>query len=645
MSEDLFKKAQKSLEKYWGFPSFRPGQDKVIQSVLDGKNTLVLFPTGGGKSLCYQVPATVLDGLTIVISPLVALMQDQVQQLNDRDISATFVNSSISRWEIEQRFANARNGMYDLLYCSPERLKTDLWKAEMPKLNIDLIAIDEAHCISEWGHDFRPSYREIRPSLEDIADDVIWIALTATATPEVRDDIQKNLELEDPVIVSKGFERPNLKWWVTQTEQKEKKLLQAVKKAAPMGSGLIYGGTRRNCEELSQKIEARLGIKTKAYHAGVDAAERKQIQEEWIDGTTPLVVATNAFGMGIDKADCRYVIHYEMPYSLESYYQEAGRAGRDGEESFPLLLFKPADAIIAEQRIKDSYPEKEQLQHMYDVLCDHLNLAVGSEMENKEEVSLAALKKRSGLSSRKVRSALDVLNQLGIIELVEHITPQVGVQFVVSQDYVSGQIEELENQQKASFLDTLFRQYGGEAFAKMKYIEFDYLQGKLNVSPNGVVKGLQVLQDRDHMLKFESIGEQPLVQVIEERRPSLNLSKEELEKHRNTLLKKLEYMIGYIETETCREVYIRHYFGEENVSPCGHCDNCLSSGHSDISVTEDDLQQIKSTLDEGAKTFNEISRSGGWSKAEVKRLLGYLVRENKVMVREEKYIWKNSTND
>jgi ATP-dependent DNA helicase RecQ len=641
MSNGLFEKAQQSLRQYWGFPSFREGQDKAIQSVLDGNNTMVLFPTGGGKSLCYQVPATVLDGLTVVISPLVALMQDQVQQLNDRGISATFVNSTISSWEIEQRFANARNGMYDLLYCSPERLKTNLWKAELPNLDIDLIAIDEAHCISEWGHDFRPSYREIRPSLENIADEVTWIALTATATPEVRDDIQKSLGFEDPVVVSKGFERPNLKWWVTETENKEKKLLQAVQKAASNGSGLIYGGTRRNCENLSEKIERRLGIKTKAYHAGIDAAIRNEIQEEWIDGTTPLVVATNAFGMGIDKSDCRYVIHYEMPYSLESYYQEAGRAGRDGEESFPLLLFKPADAIIAEERIRDSYPEKEELQQVYDALCDQLNLAVGSEMENKEEVSIEALEKRSNLSGRKIRSSLKVLNQLGIIELIEHITPQIGLQFIVSQDYVRDQIEGLKNQQKAAFLDTLYRQYGGEAFAKMKYLEFDYIQRKLNVSPNAVTKGLQVLQNRDHMLKFESIGELPLIQLIEERQSSLNLSKQELEKHRNNLLQKLEYMKGYINTENCREVYIRRYFGEENVANCGHCDNCLSSSRSRNAVTNADLQQIKSTLGDGAKTLPQISESCGMERGRIKQLLSYLIREEKVVAKADKYAWKN----
>ncbi len=642
MESDLFKKAQQSLKHYWGFPSFRPGQDEVIQAVLDGKNTMVLFPTGGGKSLCYQVPATVSDGLTVVISPLVALMQDQVQQLNDRGISATFVNSSISSWEIEQRFANARNGMYDLLYCSPERLKTNLWKVEQPNLNIDCVAIDEAHCISEWGHDFRPSYREIRPSLEEIADEVTWIALTATATPEVRDDIQKSLELEDPVIVSKGFERPNLKWWVSETEKKEHKLLQAINKGAAKGSGLIYGGTRRNCEELSRKIEQRLDIKTKAYHAGVDGAVRKQIQEEWIDGKIPLVVATNAFGMGIDKADCRYVIHYEMPYSLESYYQEAGRAGRDGKESFPLLLFKPADAIIAEQRIKDSYPEKDQLQKVYDVLCDELNLAVGSDMESKEEISIRALEKRSGLSNRKVQASLKVLTQLGVIEVMEHINQQIGVQFLVSQDYIHDQIQGMENQEKATFLDTLFRQYGGEAFANIKYLEFDYIRRKLNVSPNAVTKGLRVLQDRDHILKFESIGELPLIALTEERQPSLNLSRQELEKHRNTLLKKLEYMKGYIDTETCREVYIRRYFGEEKVSACGHCDNCLDSSRSSVPITDADLKQVKSVLQNGAKTFEQIARGCGWGEARVKKMLSYLIREEKIISKANKYIWKGA---
>lgn len=639
MSEESLASAGEVLQKYWGFTSLREGQDRAIQSVLEQKNTMVLFPTGGGKSLCYQLPAVMLEGMTVVISPLVALMQDQVEQLKEKGISATFLNSTISTWEIEQRLANARNGMYDLLYCAPERLETPLWQAELPKLNIDLIAIDEAHCISEWGHDFRPSYRQIRPAFEAIANSVSWIALTATATPEVRTDIAENLSFTDPVVVSKGFERPNLKWWVTATEQKQKKLLGAVKKAAPLGSGLIYAGTRRNCEELSKKITKRLGIKAAAYHAGVESKSRAQIQNRWIQGELPLVVATNAFGMGIDKADCRYVIHYQMPYSLEAYYQQAGRAGRDGAESFPLLLFKPSDLAIAEKRIKDSYPEKKQLQHVYDALSDSFNLAVGAEMERTEEVSVPALAKRSGLSARISKSALKVLNQLGIIELMEYMKPRMGIQFIANRDYIRQQIQQSDNRRKAFFLDTLLRQFGGEAFAEMKYLDLTYVQQKLEVSTNAVKKGLQVLQDHDQLLKFELTGEQPMVKLVDERQSTLRLQKEELEAYRDTLLKKLAYMEGYIQTDNCREVYIRRYFGEQHISSCGHCDNCLQKNKETVPFTDSDLLAIKQALNKGGKTLGHLCRQLGWSKKRVKKSLSHLMREEKVAPKADKYIW------
>ncbi|MDX1639779.1 MAG: RecQ family ATP-dependent DNA helicase, partial [Balneolaceae bacterium] len=563
MSNDLIEKAEGSLRRYWGFDSFRRGQDTAIRSVLNGEDTLVLFPTGGGKSLCYQVPATVMQGMTLVISPLVALMQDQVQQLNDRGVSAAFVNSTLSSWEVEQRFVNARNGMYKLFYCSPERLKTDLFQAEMEKMDIMVVAVDEAHCISEWGHDFRPSYREIRPSLEPLAERVTWIALTATATPRVRDDIVNNLRLDEPNIVSKGFERPNLTWWVICSEHKQKKLIHSVKKASVMGSGLIYGGTRRNCEELADKIEKRLGIRTRAYHAGVENLERRRIQEAWITGEIPLVVATNAFGMGIDKSDCRYVIHYEMPYSLESYYQQAGRAGRDGEESYPILLFRDSDAYQAKKRLKDTYPGKGQLQKLYDALCDELELALGSEMERMEQISVDAVQKRSKLPKRMVRSSLKVLNQLGVIQLIENVTPQVSLQFAAGEERIRELVNQMENREKAEFLDTIFRQFGYEAFSGWKSLELEYLQRKLNTTRNGVIKGLQVLQHHDRLLRFQVIGEMPLVRLIDERISRLPFNKRELEGHRAILLQKLKQMLGYISTSGCREVYLRTYFGEQ----------------------------------------------------------------------------------
>lgn len=627
---DLFNQAQQNLKKYWGFESFRSGQDDVLKSVFEGIDTLVLFPTGGGKSLCYQVPATVFEGMTLVISPLVALMQDQVQQLQDRGISATFINSTLASHEVEQRLINARNGMYKLLYCAPERLKTPLWEAELPNLNIQLVAVDEAHCISEWGHDFRPSYRKIKTSLSSIADKTRWLALTATATPEVKEDILKNLGFSEPNIIARGFSRPNLKWWVIKSEQKKRKLLRAVKKASETGGGLIYGGTRRNCEELADLFKNQ-GITAEAYHAGMNAKKRKAIQQRWISGKTPLVVATNAFGMGIDKPDCRYVVHEEIPYSLEAYYQEAGRAGRDGLESFPILIYRDSDKLKAKKRLEENYPTRSELEKTYQALCDSFELALGSEMQEPEYLKLEQVKKRSGLSKAKVKASLKLLNKLDIIAMEEESAPAIQVHFTQSRELLTDYKNSIDNADKKEFIDKIERLFGHGAFAKFVKLEEKSVLNKLNVNHNSLIKALNVFKQNDRVLEFEYLQQQTLVKVLEARSSKLPLSKQDVENHRDNLFRKLEYMIGYVYTEKCREVYLRNYFGDTDAKACGHCDNCLKvTREGAVEFTNAEASDIAEILQREEKQVSELQKETKMLRKKVIAILQHYINENKV---------------
>lgn len=627
MTEDNpFKKAEQALQKYWGYSSFRPGQGDAIRSVLSGKDTLVLFPTGGGKSLCYQVPAVVQDGLTVVISPLIALMQDQVEQLNRVGIRSTFINSTLPSYEVEQRLVNARNGMYKLLYIAPERLSTDLWKVEQPNLNIELVAIDEAHCISEWGHDFRPSYREIRHELEDLPSQTKWLALTATATPEVKKDILESLQFEDPVVVTGGFKRENLHWWVSKTEKKREMLKKTVKKASSLGSGIVYASTRRDCEEWADYF-TRQGIPAKSYHAGLKSETREQVQKEWIDGTIPLVVATNAFGMGIDKSDCRYVVHYTIPFSLEAYYQEAGRAGRDGEISYPILLFKESDVDYLKSRVEKNYPDSETLQKVYDGLCDELDLAVGTQQESPEEIHLENISKRIQLPSSQISTAVNLLQRLDVLTQIDLHEPRVGIQFIVNTDYLLDFIDE-SDPEKGRFLDTLFRQFGPQVFSEVRYLNVSYLAEKLEVTSNQLFKALKVFAEHDQILTFKWQEETRLVQVKDARLVKLRVDTDRAYHYRDILLKKIDYMSRYASTNACREVFLRRYFGETNCEPCGTCDNCVSEEKLMMSVTNSDVQIVRDVVQNEKKSFREISKSANWNRKKTQQVLSYMLREN-----------------
>ena len=633
MSIELFEKAKENLKSYWGFDDFRAGQDEVVKSILAGNETLVLFPTGGGKSLCYQVPATVLPGLTLVISPLVALMQDQVHQLRQRGISATFINSTISRKEVEQRIVNASNGMYNLLYCAPERLETPFFKAEAVNLNIQLVAVDEAHCISEWGHDFRPPYRKIRENIEESVGPTRWMALTATATPKVSKDIRNVLSLSNPTIISKGFERKNLKWWVDITSQKETRLLQMVKKAP--GSGLIYAGTRRLCNELAEMIRST-GLKCAAYHAGLPSEDRARIQQHWIDNTLQVVVATNAFGMGIDKSDCRYVIHYDMPYSLEAYYQEAGRAGRDGNLSYPTLLIRDSDIKIARKRVKDSYPDYNTLLAVYQITCDMFHLAIGSEHEESEAIDLKNLASRSGFHINIVRSSLRVLNRLGVFEMVELSDPRVGIQFVISREALQETILAYNNEAKATFSDNLVRLFLPEALNDLHFIDSDVVLSKMGLTYNSLVKGLEVLQS-EGILCYKMHVDNPFIRLVDPRMSRLQVLKADAEQFRDIQLDKLEKMIGYVQTKNCRSYYIRKYFGEENVPRrCELCDRCLSESSSSRVPERKYIKKVIDCMATNSVSLEFIVEKSELSEELVKMTLKWMSTQQKIVFNRTK---------
>lgn len=634
MDKLTIQNARKKLQEVWGYPSFRQGQQEVISAVLEGNDTLVLFPTGGGKSLCYQVPSLLFDGMTLVISPLVALMQDQVDHLKKLGVRATFINSTLPGYETEQRMVNARNGMYRLLYVAPERLTTDMWKHQMPQFNISLVAVDEAHCISEWGHSFRPSYRTIRDELRDLPESTRWIALTATATPEVKKDIQANLEFRDPTIVAGGFGRDNLKWWINETPQKQKMVMNAVAKASKKGSGIVYCSTRRDCEQWADRFR-REGINSEAYHAGLKSNTREKIQTDWIEGNTDVVVSTNAFGMGIDKPDCRFVVHETMPISLEAYYQEAGRAGRDGEVSFPILIYKKGDAERAEQRISRGYPDYDTLKKVYDGICDELDLAVGSEMETAEPIDYKKIGKRTGLKESQISISVRVLERLEVLEKTELYESKIGVHFTAGKHYIRSLIQE-SSSKKMQFLDVLFRQFGAESFNKMHFIDESYICEKLNVTSRQLEKALQVFAGHDQILEFSKRGEQPLIRLMEARMGKLEIDHESAYHYRDVLLSKLGYMTQYIETDGCREQFLRTYFGETGTGRCGHCDNCLRSATSGSDQPgQQEIDKVEVLLAKGDKTVRELAEASGLSGKQIRRILKLLSREDQLIQVEE----------
>ena len=566
---------REALHTYFGIDDFRPLQAEIIDAVLAGRDTLALMPTGGGKSICFQVPTLVMGSehenkrLCLVITPLIALMKDQVENLKARDIQAAAVYTGMS-WD-KQRVAldNCLYGPYHFLYCSPERLESEEFRKRLADLPIGLIAVDEAHCISQWGYDFRPSYLNIA-AVRELLPGVPVLALTATATPETIEDIQAKLGFTEPNVLRKSFHRENLIYVVRRTDKKEEQVAHILSRVP--GSAIVYVRNRKRAQELSEWLNCQLSnINCQFYHAGLTTKERNERQEAWTRGDTHVIVATNAFGMGIDKPDVRVVIHYDLPSHLESYYQEAGRAGRDGKTAYAVLLYnEQEDKAKMHKRAVDTYPPKEFVDQVYHKTMDFLQIGAGSGLGHRFALHIDQLCHVMKLPVIQTYSALHILTQAGYIDFEEEHETQPRVQIKVPRHQLG---EYNLSREQAELLDLLMRSYTG-IYTDLQYVrEADEPSNPQTHKPSNHELLVSLAQRGIITYIPRSVG--CSLTMTKERQTEIYLSPSIFEERQERFLSKLQAMLEYADqTQFCREQVLLAYFGEKNAVPCGHCDVC-----------------------------------------------------------------------
>ncbi len=613
------------LRDTWGYPDFRPGQDEIIEAVLKGRDVLGVLPTGGGKSITYQVPSLLGEGFTMVISPLIALMQDQVAGLKARGIEAAFINSTLSYREIDQTWTDAEYGRYRLLYVAPERLETDMFKARADRLDVSLLAIDEAHCVSEWGHHFRPAYLEI-PEGRELLGDPPTVAVTATATPFVRKDIIEHLELDDPLELVHGFDRPNILWSVFRTESKRQKVSDVLR--GVQGSGIVYASTRRGVEDWTKWLRSE-GVSSAGYHGGFRSAQRSTVQDEWIEGETRVIVATNAFGMGIDKPDVRFVIHVDLPASVESYYQEAGRGGRDGKPAYAVLLFQPPDANTQEALIESGHPSGKDVRAVYDAICNAGQVPIGSDPEAPVVVDEDVVIKLTGLSRGKISTAIELLERQEALRTLPRRQHDGLIRFEEPANSIRNYARSLDNRKLASFVHDLLRTVHADAFSTWWRLDLRRLVRRTELDRDRVSRGLSYLASRG-LLQWHPPGDALRVELLIPRAQKLPVDDRGVQSAKKRAEKRLGYMLRYARSTTCRRRFLRMYFGETAPETCGTCDVCMGR-HEEVTVTPDDepvLRGILNEIAEGTPRHEWFDDDGPGPRYQVDRLVDWLVRHD-----------------
>ena len=622
-----------TLKQYWGYDTFRPMQEEIIQSVLIGRDTLALLPTGGGKSVCFQVPAMVKEGICIVVSPLIALMKDQVERLKSKGIEAVSIVTGMSKREVDIALDNCVYGSVKFLYLSPERLLSELVRERIKYMRVNLIAVDEAHCISQWGYDFRPPYLHVA-DLRDLHPDVTVLALTATATADVRDDIQQKLRFAGPNVFQQSFERKNISYVVQNEENKLRKMLDIPR--GVKGSGIVYVRSRKEAAEIAKFYDEN-GFSADFYHAGLTMEQRSKRQEDWQNNRTRIIVATNAFGMGIDKADVRFVIHKDPPESLEAYYQEAGRGGRDEHKAYAVLLYNHTDRLKSEKKFLSNFPTVEEIRQVYHHLGSYFTLAYGTGEGVSFDLDLGDFTSRYKLEPVKTVNALKFLEQDEYLAFSESVFLPSRFKFEVGNEELYN--FQIQNSGWDPFIKTLLRSYGGSFENYVRLREFD-LAKRSNLSVQQVIEGLKQLQE-EGLLNYLQQTDLPQVTYLQPRRQNneLIINKRYIEERKATYHQKMEAVFAYAEHKKCRSQMLLAYF-DESAAKCGVCDVCLEEKRQKnrAEITDDITAEIVQLLSGDDLPIDElISRVGAGTEKERIEIIRVLLDAGKIKTEGGRY--------